>query len=456
MAIYTTRDAPRAFAQIARTLDEAPFSRRHALVVGALLAVLVFDHAKPFTLSFVIPGMRAMFGLGAEEASYLAVAGLTGTLLGSLFWGWLADRIGRRAVILWTLAVFSLSTVCGAMQAYWQSVLACLVMGFGVGGQIPAVFALAIELLPARSRARVLLFLALFSALLGYALAAGIAALAYTFFDDMNAWRAMWLAQLFPGVLVLLLRERILPESPRYLAARGRVQEARAAAERILGAAPEQDAAPDRAPETGPVPRLYLRTAVLTAFALAWGIANFGFITWLPTLLMDLGYTGAATSAYLAFTALVTLPGFALTALLLKRRRTVALLSGYGLGGAAGFVGLGAALQWQPHPLVPFGLTAIVFLFVITLGALVTLHAAEAFPAAIRGARSGLIAGAGKLGAVIGPYLVALWLARDVPLLTVNGFLAGTLAVGALLFWLGAERTTRPWRRQATAEGEGR
>jgi putative MFS transporter len=156
-------------------LDRAPFTRRHTFFVTALFTALVFDYAKPFTISFVIPGMREMFNLTAVEGSYLAVAGLSGTVVGSFFWGFMADRIGRRVTLLWTISIFTVSTLCGFTMEYWQTLLACFVMGFGVGGETPIVFALAAEYLPARARARLLLLLGIVGATAGYALAALIA-----------------------------------------------------------------------------------------------------------------------------------------------------------------------------------------------------------------------------------------------------------------------------------------
>lgn len=161
--------------EIIAALDHASFTRRHAVFLAALLAALVFDYAKPFTISFVIPGMREMWGLSEASASYLAVAGLFGTMVGSVFWGLMADRIGRRTTLLWTVGIFSVATVCGLAMDYWQSLLACFVMGTGVGGETPIVFALAAEYVPARLRGRTLLFLGIVGSTAGYALAALIA-----------------------------------------------------------------------------------------------------------------------------------------------------------------------------------------------------------------------------------------------------------------------------------------
>lgn len=161
--------------EIITALDQAPFTRRHALFLAALLAALVFDYAKPFTISFVIPGMRAMWNLSEAGAAYLPVAGLFGTMVGSVFWGFMADRIGRRTTLLWTVGIFSAASLCGLAVEYWNSLLACFVMGTGVGGETPIVFALAAEYIPARLRGRTLLFLGIVGSTGGYALAALIA-----------------------------------------------------------------------------------------------------------------------------------------------------------------------------------------------------------------------------------------------------------------------------------------
>jgi putative MFS transporter len=92
---------------ILSALDHSPLTRRHRLFLAALLAALVFDYLKPYTLAFVIPGVRALWGLSPADAAYLPVAGLTGTAVGALFWGVVADRIGRRTTLLWTVGIFT-------------------------------------------------------------------------------------------------------------------------------------------------------------------------------------------------------------------------------------------------------------------------------------------------------------------------------------------------------------
>lgn len=420
---------------ITRSLDWARFSRKHRMLMAAMLAAVIFDSAKPFSLSFVIPGMRAMWGLSEVDASYLAVAGLTGTTLGSIFWGALADRIGRRTTLLWTIAVFSLATICGLALEYWQSLLACLVMGFGVGGALPIAFALTAEYVPVKARANSLLVLAILGSTGGYAFAALIAWWANSFYPDAFAWRVIWLVQLIPSALVFSVLYRVLPESPRYLIAKGRVEEARIAAQSLVGPLAtevpiEQPREPVRASRG---PSLYGRTAALALFAFGCGLANFGFVIWLPTLLRDLGYTGAGSSAYLALSALIALPALAITGYLLATWSTRRTLIAYALGGAISMLALGAgASAGLLTPLFLVVVASLIFFFITSIGGVFSLYAAEIFPTRMRARRSGFLAGAGKLGGVVGPYFGGLWLGAGGSALGLHAPLAAALVVAAI------------------------
>jgi putative MFS transporter len=425
---------------IVAALDEAPFTRCHALLLAVLFAALVFDYSKPFTLGFVIPGVRDTWGLSAAQAAFLPVAGLVGTVVGSFVWGFLGDRIGRRPALLWTVGLFSVGSLCGLSQAYWNALLACLIMGFGVGGEAPITFALAAEYTPTRQRAKMLLVLGLVGSLAGYALAAGTAAVIKSFLPEEMAWRLLWLVGILPAVLILVMRSRIVPESARYLIEQGRIEEARKAAEHLVGpipavAAPEgEEETPSEQTPAAPRSNLYGRTVALSFFGFAWGLANFGFVTWIPTLLGDLGYAAATSSAYLALAALLGLPALAITTLLFTRWSTRWTLATYAVGGGLSLVlvGLGASRELLT-PLFLVLAAGLAFFFITSIGGAFPLYAAEVFPTAIRGQRSGIVAGLGKLGGVVGPYFGGLWLAADGSVLGLQAALAGALLTAAVV-----------------------
>jgi putative MFS transporter len=89
---------------------------------------------------------------GDIPVALLPLAGISGTVVGSFVWGWLGDRIGRRASVLLAGVLFVTTAICGAMPGFSWNLLMCFLMGLGVGGMLPITFALLAETIPARHR----------------------------------------------------------------------------------------------------------------------------------------------------------------------------------------------------------------------------------------------------------------------------------------------------------------
>src|SRR3954469_14591856 len=143
-----------------RAMDDAPINAQHVALLLIMAIAITIDVMKPVTLGFVVPGMAKEYGLkhpalnphGTVPVSLLPFFGITGTVIGSFLWGWLGDRIGRRASILLAAVTFIGTSICGAMPDYRWNFAMCFVMGLGVGGMLPIVFALLAEIIPARHR----------------------------------------------------------------------------------------------------------------------------------------------------------------------------------------------------------------------------------------------------------------------------------------------------------------
>lgn len=119
----------------------------------ALLAVaLIIDIMKPASLGFVVPGMRAEYGLPNALVAALPFAALSGTVVGSFVWGWLADLYGRRASILLPSVMFVGTSVCGAMPDFWWNVGMCFLMGAVGGGMLPVAYRLLAGIMPTKHR----------------------------------------------------------------------------------------------------------------------------------------------------------------------------------------------------------------------------------------------------------------------------------------------------------------
>ena len=125
--------------------DGVPLNREHWKLVIVLVIALAVDVMKPATLGFVMPGMSLEYAIAKPTASLLALVALTGTTVGSVLWGRVADLFGRRAAILLGALMFIGTAICGAMPAFEWNLLMCFLMGASAGGLLPITFTLMAE-----------------------------------------------------------------------------------------------------------------------------------------------------------------------------------------------------------------------------------------------------------------------------------------------------------------------
>lgn len=381
----------------ARTLYEAgestPLGRWHAAILAVLIVGLVIDVMKPATLGFVLPGLANEYGIARSTAAWLPFVALTGTTIGSFFWGWLADRYGRRVSILLSTILFISTSICGAMPLFQLNLLMCFLMGCSAGGMLPVVYTLLAEVMPPRHRSWILVLVGGTGLVGGYLAASAAAHL----FEPQYGWRSLWL-QGFPTGMLLLALARFIPESPRFLAEQGREAELETMARR-LGIEP-RTAAPT--PPDADVARARHGglTVALTIAALAWSFVNFGLLLWLPTDLQARGYSAELASGIIASSALLALPTIMLAAWFYSRWSSKWTLVGTMLLTLAGLAGalLPAASLASPAVVV----AVIALLIVGTNGMIAVLlpYAAENYPLGIRGRATGLVAGSSKVGGV--------------------------------------------------------
>src|SRR3954453_23090996 len=133
----------------------------------------------------------------------------------------MADRIGRRAAILLASLMFIGTSICGTMPSYGVNLFMCFLMGIAAGGMLPIVYALMAESVPAGPRGWLVVRHGGMGTVGGTPPAAGFAAL----LEPVYSWRALWLMNLPTGIAMLILN-RWIPESPRFLLDQGRVDEA--------------------------------------------------------------------------------------------------------------------------------------------------------------------------------------------------------------------------------------
>lgn len=435
-----------------RALDDAPLQKSHVGLLLVMAAAVTIDVMKPTTLAFVVPGFAAEYGLGSPlnpsgypPAALLPLAGITGTVIGSLCWGWLGDRIGRRASILLAGVLFIATAVCGSMPAFQLNLVMCFLMGLGVGGMLPIIFTLIAETIPARHRGWLMVLIG------------GDIAGAYILTSWLSAslvpeysWRILWLIGL-PTGLALIVLCRWIPESPRFLLAHGRSEQARAVMARY-GAQVVVDEGTDLVIEERVKPRfaqlfqspLQRPTIVVVLLGLGAGLVSFGFQLWIPSNLRSLGFTEVTADKILRDSALIGFPLNFLVAWLYgfwSSRKTICLLAGLTAASLLAFAVAGDAVAEDRTLLyalliVPiWGLSSVI--------AVLAAYSAEVYPTRVRSRGSGLAAGASKAGGVL---IIALVVAAVAPPTITATALIGAvpmaLAALAALF-LGVETRNR-------------
>ena len=207
------------------TLLAPPVSSRSALLVPALCwLIVVFDGYDLIVYGTTIPMLMEEpgWGLTASSAGFVGSLAFAGMLLGALGAGHLADRLGRRRTILWSTLWFSLFTaLCAFASGPEVFGLFRFLAGLGLGGLVPSANALTAEFVKVRSRSAVATFM-----MSGVPIGGSVAALLGLWLLPTFGWRAMYAVAFLAVIVLLPLCVAVLPESPVWLRARGRVAEA--------------------------------------------------------------------------------------------------------------------------------------------------------------------------------------------------------------------------------------
>ena len=283
-------------AQLTRNerLDRLPFNKAHRKLLVASGIGWAFDAMDVGLVSFVVAAIAAdpHFNLTPTEKSWVLSIGFVGMAIGAAVGGFIADRVGRKTVFTATLIIFGIAN--GAMALSWSLGMllgARLIIGLGLGAELPVASTLVSEFSPTKQRGRMTVLLESFWAV-GWIVAAMIG---YFVIPNTGDWGWRWALAIGALPLLYAIVTRVhIPESVRFLEAKGREDEAEKAVRYFEEAG---GVAPVTSPKGKPLPKIKTRElfgskylARTIAIWATWFFVNFsyyGAFTWMPSLLAD-------------------------------------------------------------------------------------------------------------------------------------------------------------------------
>ncbi len=437
-------------ATLAR-LERIPLGRPHRRLLFQGGLGYLFDAADGAVIAFLLPVVTAMWHLSPGQTGLLASSGLWGFAAGAIIAGQLADRIGRKNVMMYAMLFYAVFTVVAAFAGSWGVFFWCRVIaGVGLGAESAVIAPFLSEFVPSRYRGKYIGTLTVFFAF-GFIAAALVSRKVVPIHDflGLDGWQLIQIITALP-VLLLLVWRRVLPESPRFLLARGRHAEADAVVTKFE-AEYEKRSGHELPPMTVPASetvaleheatkKIGVVASILALFARGmarrtiivcalWFVATFafyGFNIWIFTLLVGKGWnTTHAFDAVLLF-YIAQVPGYLSAALLNDRADRKWTSAGYLCGGVLATIFMASAAS--TGTVIASGM---VLSFCLT-GVYASLYTftPEIYPTRIRTTGMSLSAAFGRVGGIIAPNVIP-WV------LTNHGFSGVFTMVGAVLF-LGA------------------
>jgi putative MFS transporter len=436
--------------------DTAPLNRRYWVTFAIMSAVFVLDFFDFFLIAFVMSVIGKEWQLTYGQGALILYAAGVGAIAGALIWGSLGDLLGRKMQIVTGTLICGISAgLIGLVPTGAWMLLAVLrfFVGFGLAAGVTPALTMVVEQTPTRWRTGMTSFYVVFAS-------AGTLLASFTSATLLNAfgWRGVAMTG-FVAVIVGLLVWLLVPESVRWLTAKGRFAEARQGVATQLGVPLDRVPLPTTRPVAQPRaslgelysvnPRLFWQTLLI------WGgsaSAAYGYYLWGPTIVaLALNLEPAQAAKYFIYVSATGVIGKIIVSLIASRmgRRSLGIVFGFAsvlFLLLAGY--FNAALVGDGFPLFILLIAASAF-FVEGGFSNLAPYTVEQYGVNLGSRSSGLGQAANGVGKILGPLALALLAGSDniiAPKATADAvfpafvFLGGTMLAVTLAFaFLGVE-----------------
>jgi AAHS family 4-hydroxybenzoate transporter-like MFS transporter len=302
VTVTTTEPAPRV-VDIQALIDAAPVSSLQKRLLFLCFLVIAIDGFDTAVIGFIAPAVRAEWRLAVAQLGPLFAAGLFGLMLGAFAVGPLADRRGRKTMLVASMILFGAASLASSYADGLTALIALrFLTGLGLGGAMPMTITLASEFCPAARRSSLVTLM-----FCGFTLGSATAGLVAARVLPAFGWRVLLIAGGLAPLLLAPVLGALLPESVRFLVTKGRAPERIAAVLRRISPATEWRGATfvDNAlPKASPVVQLFggglMQGTLLLWLAFFTSLLGVYLMTnWMPTLLQQASGASLADAAFI-------------------------------------------------------------------------------------------------------------------------------------------------------------
>ena len=416
-------------ATLLARMESVPFSRWHAKARIVMGSATFFDAFNSLSLAFALPILIRAWHISPQQSGLVIGTSYLGQLLGALLFGGLAERFGRIRSATAGIAIMAVMTLACALAGNFPALIACrFVQGIGIGGEMPVAATYISELSRAHGRGRFfLLYEMIFP--LGLMATGQLGAWLVPSFG----WQSIFLAGSVPCLVIAILVAR-LPESPRWLISKGRLEEAEIVIKQIENSTPrrsEADVITIPTPGSARAMRwseflsgnYRKRTLIVwTLWASAFFIAN-SLNNWLPSLYntvyrLDLRQSlRAASLTNVAQVFVLLICAFLIDKIGRRNWTVVSFIAGGLLLGLLGFAGARSAISVMILATLSYGIIG-------SINAVLYLYTPEIYPTRMRAIGTGLATSWLRLASAVGPAIV--------------GFMIGARGIGSVFLMFSA------------------
>lgn len=390
---------------IPELIDSRQISAFQWRVFALCFLVAILDGFDTQAIAFTGPSIIQAFGLGAGALAPILTAGIVGMVLGAMALGLMADKFGRRPIIIAAVALFAVASLATAFARTTEQILVLrFIAGIGMGGATPVVLSLAAEYGSARQRGTIMT-----TVLLGLPAGAILGGLLAAWLLPSIGWQGIFAVGGIVPLLLLAVLIFALPESLYFLTRRqGNVSRNKIG--KILGGITKTRISPD---STYSVPELEVKTGVSSLFSAGlarntlgiWTVYLFNWVawfmllSWLPTVLKATGLPAEqAPMGTVAVNTVFVVCAIPLSIILPKINTRLLLLILFVFGIA---LCLGLANSGNHWALV-FTLAGCAGLGIGGQQIVLNYMVAQAYPTALRATATGWAIALGRVGAIIG------------------------------------------------------